>query len=359
MAVEKVVDEEQEGEAEYVAVEEDPTSGKPTESQDDEGAEDDDSESDDETEGQEARLGGGREEDDDDDDGQKSRRRDENKTRRQRQREARQRTERELKFLQRRNEQLERRFSSLESDLDARVTGSEVANVEQAINKARSDLTLANQVIAQAAEANDGKNLAEALDHRDAIRDNLRELQQAKNYLSQQGARGAATQPQLDPRHIAHANKFMADNGWWDPQGSDRDSKRVLQIDRSLVQEGYDPASADYWDELRTRTRDAVPHRFTDGRAGVDDETNDDDDIGNRKEGNGKPNGKPKGRQNKGPQFRTGGRERPLKKNEVYISPERKQAMEEAGVWEDPVLRNKYLKAYSNYDRDNKQGVGA
>jgi hypothetical protein len=356
MAVEKAVDEEKDEGEEYVAVEEQPTSGKAREPDDaEEDAEDDDPDSDEEEEGQEARLGGGREDDDEDDD-KKSRRRDENKTRRQRQREARQRTERELKFLQKRNEQLERRFSSLETDLDARVTGNEVANVEQAINKARADLTLANQVIAQAAEASDGKNLAEALDHRDTIRDNLRDLQQTKNYLSQQGARGApATQTPLDPRHIAHANKFMADNGWWDPQGGDRDSQRVLQIDRTLMQEGYDPASADYWTELRTRTEDAVPHRFKKGRVDVE-ENDDDDNRGNRKE---EGNGKPKGRQNKGPQFRTGGRERPLKKNEVYISPERKQAMEEAGVWDDPVLRNKYLKSYSNWDRDQKQGTGA
>jgi hypothetical protein len=38
----------------------------------------------------------------------------------------------------------------------------------------------------------------------------------------------------------------------------------------------------------------------------------------------------------------------------VYISPERKDAMQEAGVWDDPVLRNKYLKAYSDYDREQK-----
>jgi len=347
VAVEKVVDEEKEGEPEYVAVEEKPASGKAAEAADDE--EDDEGDADDEEEGQEARLGGGREDDEDDD--KKGRRRDENKTRRQRQRDARQRTERELKFLQKRNEVLERRFSSLETDLDARVTGNEVANVEQAINKARSDMALANQVIAQAAEASDGKNLAEALDHRDAIRDNLRELQQAKTYLSQQNTRGTSSVQQLDPRHIAHANKFMADNGWWDPQGVDRDSKAVLQIDRSLVQEGYDPASADYWDELLTRTQEAVPHRFKGGtRRAADDD--DDDTLGNRREEGG--NGKAKGRQNKGPQFRTGGRERPLKKNEVYISPERKDAMQEAGVWDDPVLRNKYLKAYSDYDREQK-----
>jgi hypothetical protein len=134
----------------------------------------------------------------------------------------------------------------------------------------------------------------------------------------------------------------MIDNEWWDPSGRDQESQAVLQIDRSLVQEGYDPAQKDYWDELRSRAKEALPNRFK-SRAGSRE-----DDGGGEGSGNGQQ--KPSGA--RGPQFRTGGRERPLKKNEVYISPERKEAMIEAGVWEDPVLRNKYLKSYSKYDQE-------
>ena len=38
----------------------------------------------------------------------------------------------------------------------------------------------------------------------------------------------------------------------------------------------------------------------------------------------------------------------------VYVTPERRQAMEDAGVWDDPVARNKYLKAYAEYDRNRR-----
>jgi hypothetical protein len=41
----------------------------------------------------------------------------------------------------------------------------------------------------------------------------------------------------------------------------------------------------------------------------------------------------------------------------VYISAERKEAMIEAGVWDDPVLRNKYLKSYSDYDKQAAEGA--
>lgn len=323
---------EKEDEEKFVAIEDEP--GKGSEDVDD----DDDGEEEEET-----RLGGGRDDDEDEDD-KRSRRREENKSRRQRVKDARERTERELKFLRGRNETLERRFSQFEQDADTRMAGNEAAQIDGHINKAKSDLQLANQVIAQAAEQNDGANLAEALDHRDNIRDNLRDLEEAKGYLAQEGQRRGAAEPQqLDPRHVAHAQSFMIDHDWWDPVGRDQDSQTVLMIDRSLVAEGYEPSTKEYWDELRQRVQKDLPNHFDAGKGSDDDADGDDtDDAG---KGPSKNN-----RQNRGPQFRTGGRERSLKKNEVYISPERKEAMVEAGVWDDPVLRNKFLKAYSTYD---------
>ena len=318
-------------EEKYVAVEGEPegdADGDP------EGKDEDE----DEGEQEESRLGGGREEDDAE--AKKARRREENKTRRARQKVARERTDRELSFLRTRNETLERRFSNLESEVDARVTGSEVATVDTSINKAKSDLQLANQVIAQSVEQNDGKNLAEAMDHRDTIRDNLRDLEQAREYLTQERAPAQQPAMQLDPRHVAHAQSFMVDHDWWDPRGSNAESRSVLEIDRALATEGFDPVSKEYWDELRTRVQSELPQHFDAG-----DDAGDDDAGGGT--GNGKEPGK---RRNRGPEFRTGGRERPLGKNEVYISPERKEAMVEAGVWDDPALRNKYLKAYATYD---------
>ena len=45
-----------------------------------------------------------------------------------------------------------------------------------------------------------------------------------------------------------------------------------------------------------------------------------------------------------------GGRERALKSGEMYVSAERKEALIQAGVWDDTKLRNKYLKRYADYD---------
>lgn len=342
----------QEDEEEYVAVEEQEDrhgDSRQREDVDDDNDDDDDDHEDEE----ETRLGGGRE--DDDDEEKKARRREENRSRRQRQKEARDRTERELRYLRNRNEQLERRFSETLQEIDERVTGSEIASVDSQISKAKSDLALANQVIAQAAEQNDGANLAEALDHRDSIRDRLRELEGNKEYLSDENRRRPRSggEEQLDPRHVAHAQRFMVDHDWWDPRGADQDSQAVLMIDRSLVQEGYNPAEKSYWDELRERVREQLPHHFNErgGRRRTEEDGDRDVETGNGKTRDTQD------RRTRGPQFRTGGRERPLKKNEVYISRERREAMEEAGVWDDPVLRNKYLKAYANYDKQAQEGA--
>lgn len=335
------LDDDKEDEEQYVAVEEDPNKGQ------NDSANDGDDENDEET-----RLGGGRE-DDDDDDKERAERREKRKSRKRMQREARDRNERELRFLRNRNEQLERRFSELEQEVDARVTGSEVASVDNAINKAKSDLQLANQVIQQAVEANNGADLAEALDHRDAIRDQLRDLDEAKTYLGdERRQQGNAQNPPrvIDPRVAAHAQQFIVDHDWWDPQGTDDDSRRVLQLDHALVAEGYSPQTKEYWDELRARVKNEFPQHF--GTSSRDDE---DDDDGGDDVDDGDDRQKQENQQRqRGPQFRTGGRERSLKKNEVYISQERREAMEEAGVWDDPVLRNRYLKAYAEYDQDQQ-----
>ena len=317
--------------------------------EDDPKAVDQDKDEEDEEEGEEgseekkeeSRLGGGRD-DDEDIEAKKARRREERKGRNQRQKEARERNDRELNFLRGRNETLERRFSTLEQTIDERITGSEIGNLDSAISKAKADLQLANSVMQQSIENKEGADLVEAMGHRDTIRDNLRDLEQTKEYLSQDNRtpRGGGARPK-DPRLVAHVQSFMINHDWWDPQGRNPDDLTVRRLDDQLAKEGYDPTRKDYWDELGDRVKTELPHHFKDERDETDDNKGDDSET----KGNTK-------RRSKGPTFRTGGRDRPLKSNEVFISAERKEAMIEAGVWDDPKLRNKFLKSYATYDKE-------
>ncbi|WP_455363588.1 hypothetical protein [[Eubacterium] cellulosolvens] len=299
---------------------EDETGRKPEDDDDGDEDEDDDDEEEDE------QLA---DDDDDDDEEKKERRRVERKTRRQRQKEARNRDKKELDFLRRRNEDLERRFSSEIADLDARIGQSESQQIDQLIAKKKADIKLADQVISKAISSQDGDAYSEAQNIRDGLRDELTRLSYAKQTIASRSERKAP-----DPALVNHAQNWMRDHSWWDPNGGDEDSRTVSRIDAQLVQEGLDPTTSEYWDELSNRVEEAMPHRY--------------------KSSNGDASKKKKKSQaNKGPTFSTGGRERPLRKGEVYISPERRQAMEEAGVWDDPDLRQKYLRQYAKYDREH------
>lgn len=277
---------------------------------------------------EEERLGAG--EDDEEGDEKRSKRRDERKSRRQRQKDARDRDKTELNFLRGRNDQLERQFSNL----DARVGQSETAQIDVRINDVKSKIKLADQVITKAIDQSDGAAVVEAQGIRDNLRDNLNQLSTAKNYMTQQ-RQAPQQQPPVDPRLVHHAGAWMQDHSWWNPNGGDEDSIRVSELDAQMVREGLDPTTPEYWDELSDRVEEAMPHRF-EGNG---------DARTQRKKGKRKPSG---------PTMSVSGRERPLKKNEVYISPDRKEAMIEAGVWEDPELRQKYLKQYAKYDAENR-----
>lgn len=301
--------------------------------------EDEDGDSDEEDE----RVGHGEDDEEDDEDGKsKKRDRESRKARRERQRRARQRNEVELNFLRQQNEQLERKLSEVAS----RVERTEVGSIDQRITSIQSQLKVADQVFARAVKAGDEEDIAEATNIRDRLKDTLGRLNGAKAELARRSEE-SESEPQVDSRLVYHASRWMRDNNWYDPQGADRDSKRVAAIDDRLVKEGYNPSSPEYWEELTDRVREALPHRFKDRRNGhdEDDDLDDDEDRGSRGSG--------KDRRGSGPRFSTGGRERPLKKNEVYVSPERKQAMIDAGVWDDPVLRKRYLKTYKNWDQEN------
>ncbi len=269
-------------------------------------------------------------------------RKQERRSRKQRQREARERDRTELQFLRQRNEALERRFSAVES----RVVQNETATIDQRLGQVRTQLQAADQVIAAAIDAGKGSDAVEAT----KIRDQL--IRQETLLLNAKQQRGQAkdTGPQLDPAHVDQATQFLRSNPWYKIGATDRDSQRLSRIDDQVLKDGYDPATPAYWQELDRRARKALPHRFKSKSKDQDEDADDEDDEEDEpEEETPKPRSKAKG----GPTFRTGGRNVTLKKGQVYVSRERREAMEEAGVWDDPVLRKQYLASYAKYDREN------
>ena len=231
----------------------------------------------------------------------------------------------ELDFLRKRNDDLERRVSVQEQ----RAYRGDLSALDQAIANAQQEANMAERVIAKAVAAGNGDDVTQAMRYRDQALGRANQLAAQK----QQAAR-PVVQNQIDDRTLQLAKEFMQDNPWYDAQGRDEDSAIVIAIDQAMAKDGFDPRSEDYWDELRKRAARRLPDRFGEtGKAPAKDQRT------------------PRG----GPTVGSGREHAPTStRKEIYISPERKQALVDAGVWEDPVLRQKYVKRYAEYDRQRK-----
>lgn len=258
-------------------------------------------------------------ESDDDLDEEVSRNQKRRHKRREVQKRAKEAAQRELEMLRQLNADLLRRVSVIETH----TANSNAQTLEQRLAQAVQEVQQAEHVIAKATEAGNGDDVVAAMRIRDAAIANAHQLQNAKQQFDM--ARQQAAQPRVDPAVVNYAKQWMDANPWYDPSGRDRDSALTKAIDNELAQEGYNPTSREYWEELTSRVAEAI---------GADE-----------------PKSRPR---RKAPP--TGGtREHapPSTKKEIYVTAERKQAMIDAGVWDDPALRQRYLKAYQAYDKSS------
>lgn len=234
----------------------------------------------------------------------------------------------ERDFLLKRNDDLERRLTEQER----RTLQLDIGNLDAQIAAANHEVAMADQVMSKAIAAGNGEDATKALGFRDAAKDRAMQLTFAKQQAQRQPAQQSSG---VDDAAMVHAKKFMSENAWYNPKGANEESAIVLAIDGSLAREGYDPRSEEYWDELRDRAAKRLPEKF----AAVKDDGKADER---------RPRGGPtvgSGREHVSANTRA---------NEVYISPERKQALKDAGVWDDPLLRMKYVKRYAAYDKEHK-----
>ena len=265
-------------------------------------------------------------------------RREEKADRAARRKQAIERDKTELNFLRQRNEALEKRVFQVEKTTVANTISGLDARIADTVSEVRA----AERIMAHAIEAGNGEDAAKALRIRDEAMKKVQQLQihkhqhnEAAQNIQQQAQQVQNQAPGPDPDIAGFAQDWVSKNSWYDPNGKDEASKIVLAIDQSLVESGYNPKTEAYWRELDKRVAKRLPEAKGGGNY---DDSQDDDRRGQRR---GPPVGSSR---DQAPQS---------SRREVYISPERKQAMTDAGVWEDPVLRQRYLKQYAKWDREN------
>jgi hypothetical protein len=242
---------------------------------------------------------------------------------RERQKRAKEHADRELAELREQNDALLRRVSVIEGN----TLASNVSALDQRIAQAQADVKQAESIIARAVEAGNGDDVATAMRLRDEAQYEAQQLWQQKQQVEQ--VRQQHANPGPDPRVVNYAKEWMDANPWYDPRGRDEDSAITKVIDNQLAAEGYNPKDADYWHELTRRVA---------SRIGGDDEVETRQSPSKRK----------------APPTGTTREHAPVStKKEIYVTPERKQAMIDAGIWDDVPRRNQMLKAYQAYDKSS------
>lgn len=279
-----------------------------------------DDRSDDDDDGEDERLGTSHEEDGDPDSpaGKKAERR---RKRREIGRRARERKDQELEALRQQVQQL----TQLTTQLHGTQHTSLITDTESRLNQAKYEVQQAEAIMAAALKAQNTEDFVAAQNLRDEARDRARDLEARKGDLEAKKPE-PYQQPvqQVDPRVVSYADQWIKANPWYDVNGRDEDSRITKAIDDGLVREGYNPADQDYWLELTKRVA-----------ARIGDDTDDPPRRTQQPTGNSREHVPSSTRK------------------QVYVTAERKAAMIEAGVWDDPSKRAKFLKAYQDYDRNS------
>jgi len=259
---------------------------------------------------------------DSDEEARREAKRNERRRRKDNQRYARDKTKEEMQWLIEQNRQLQQRLEAVETHAISAQKGTLDQNYQQAIYGVQA----AEQALAKAIEIGDGSQVPKLLRERDHALARAAEINRTKQGFD-------APRQTQNNEVTQRAQKWASKNSWFNANGSDPDSMIAKAIDASLVAEGLDPASKKYWKELDRRLSDRLPHRFAE-----------EEDSGYTAPQQGR-RGPPVG----------GGRETSAPgSKKVFVSAERVQAMKDAGYWDDPVMRQRMLKRYSEVDRELK-----
>jgi len=168
--------------------------------------------------------------------------------------------EEEVARLIRQNEELSNRVKKQEKDFYEIGKLNLTANEKQIKDK----LDLARTAYATAHEEGDSAKILKAqealneaqvdLKTIQSTKDNFKEPEVQQQPLQQQQVQ--QPQPQPDPK----AQDWAAQNEWF---GQDRImTASALAIDTELKEEGYDPTSSEFYEEINNRLQETFPHKF-------------------------------------------------------------------------------------------------
>jgi hypothetical protein len=232
-----------------------------------------------------------------------------------------------LQHLVRENQEMRDRLSAVER----KAQGFDNHQITKAIEDQETRILFSKQKIKEATETGNGDLMASAYEMLQEATDNYKQLRAYAERMKEQPA--VQQKPVPDPVVQRYAADWMAKNSWYDPAHRDADSKVAMSIDQALTEEGFNPKTREYWQELDNRLQNYLPHRYT--------------------EDNSEP---VQQRQRPRSAVTSTGREssNSAGRNTFTLSPEQVRAMKDAGMWDDQEKRNRMIKRYATEARLNQ-----
>jgi hypothetical protein len=256
-------------------------------------------------------------------------RRDERRLKKQLHREKARESNHLITALRKQNSQMAERVALLEK----RTSGAELARVDKAIDDAGTRLEYSKMKLQEAVNARNGEEVTKAQQLWYDSQRQLESLQSLRENANKQLTQNSQNIKLPDPMVQKMASDWIDKNKWYDPQLKDADSKIAQTIDVALTEEGFDPALPDYWDELDDRLQKYLPHRYNLGYS------------------NGTRNQRPRS------VVTSSGRDTTAttRANEYIVDPKRVAAIKEAGMWDNIEQRNKMIRKFAEYDKQQKR----
>lgn len=253
----------------------------------------------------------------------RERRRIERQERKNRQREREESYKREIEALRRELSEVNTWRNSVES----RNIRSGISQIDKAISDSNDAIRIARDAMIMATKENNGEALVEAQELYYTAKRRAEDLSKVRENVI--GRMNRPERAPLDPSIMRNAESWTKDKPWYNPANPDIDTRVVLTIDNALADEGWDPKQPEYWEELDSRVKKYLPHRFANQQTQSYTARNKPPTEGSRS--SSKASG-----------------------NAVVLSPERVRAIKEAGAWDDPEERRKMVKYYIEHDRQQK-----
>ena len=231
-----------------------------------------------------------------------------------------------ISALEKRNEELARRLAAVENT----ASSFKFAQIDKAVEDEATRVEYAKMKMLQAAQSNDVEAQMEYLEQLTDAKERLKQVQYQKKQQLEQAKSPKQNVPNPVSTEVQqNATRWLKRNSWYDPEARDTDSRIAKVVDQELATDGWDPSDPEYWDELDNRLQSRLPHRYT-------------------------ARGNSNHKRAAGPTASSRVAETSAKPGTITLSRDRVQAIKDAGAWDNVEKRNKMIRAYAQYDRQNK-----